>query len=220
MSYAEVEAELSWYIVDALTEYESAPARFAPMPHLSLRPAKNSEVARMLGEWERIEAESLEAKAPEIARKYRMHAVEKLQRSYQKGVRDPGLLATLGLLLVSLGDAAGARGYLEQAAAGEVVGPRAYLELARLRWGDERRREPADSRQRGAGDVVGLLLRAETKGPPLLAVYAMLAEVNPGSSKVEEERKAALRRGLALFPHDRDLRERIDRALRTSPGDK
>ncbi len=211
-SYDEVQAELSWYIVDALTEYVSAPAQLTPMPHLSMRPARHSEVARMFGEWERIEAESLEATAPEIARKYRTHALEKLQRSYERGARDPRLLATLGLLAAS-GDSAGARGYLEQAVKGDVAGPFAYLELARLRWAAVRKSEPAESKEREAGDVVALLLKAEMKGPPLREVYAMLAEVNPGVSDFGQQRKTALRRGLDFFPLDPELSQKIERAL-------
>lgn len=213
MSYEEVEAELSWYLIDALTEYESAPAKLTPMPRLSMSPAKKSEVARMLGEWERIEAESLAGKSPEIANKYRVHALEKLQQSYKNGVRDPRLLATLGLLLESMGDSAGACDYLEQAVAGNVAGPRAYLELARLRLAREGKPDDTNAKGCDTSRVVGLLLKAEAKGPPLREVYTMLAATNGDGVSPEENRKAALRRGLAFFPLDADLCQRIERAL-------
>jgi hypothetical protein len=212
-SYREVEWELSWYIATALSSYSEAPAMLPTMPKVSLAPAKPSEIARVLGEWERVEAEVLAAKLPEVAQNYRKQATEKLQRAYERGVRHPQLLATLGLLMLESGNDAGARKYLEEATAANAAGPRPYLELAHLLWRDAPAQDRVELTQPAWEKITDLLLHAEDQGPPARITYAMLAELKSVAPTRREPYAAALRRGTIYFPRDAALLQSINEAL-------
>jgi hypothetical protein len=207
-SYHEVRAELSWYIKPALTEYAIAPVQLSPMPAINLDQAKHSEIGRVLGEWLRIEAEALEAKFPEQAREYREQAVEKLQRIYDRsGVRDPRLLATMGLLALQSGQPQDAISHLAGAVAGKVSGPKVYLELASLRLAAAQNQ--GEVSEKDYTDIAQLLSQAEQQSPPMRAVYMMLAELLPKLDAITPDQRAALQRGLVYFPFDANLRAKI-----------
>lgn len=215
-TYREVRAELSWYLKPALTKYASIPVEITPLPAFELNQAKLSQAARVLGEWLRIEAEALDAKFPDVAQKYREQALEKLQRDYDRGgIRDPRLLATLGLLTLRSGNPQAATNLLEAAVAGKVAGPKVYLELATLRLAAARDRGQ-DSPQDYAA-IAQLLLQAERQGPPMRAVYLMLAEVLPQLEAPDTEQRAALQRGVDYFPRDPAVRAAIRTAQAPTP---
>ena len=212
-SYRQVRAELSWYVVTAVTQYSYSQAILEPLPKIHLEPAKISEVARVLGEWERMEAEMLEAKLPVVAQNYRTHAAEKLQRSYTNRFRPPSLVATLGLLMVDTGQWSDARVYLEEAVAGNVRGPRAYVELAQLKITELRSRPPQELVPEDWNQIVSLLLKAERRGPPMRITYRMIAEVAHQASTEKPALRSALERGVGFFPYDHTLKADLDRVM-------
>lgn len=212
-SYAEVRAELSWYLAIALTEDAITTARMEPPPKIKFREATNAEVARVRGEWERMESVALAAQFPELAESARTQAAATLNRAYKTGNRDPRLLASLGLLAMDAGDYQTAHNHLEAAVVGRVTGPRVYLETARLRWAASRLDDEGTLAPEALAGVIDLLMTAEQQGPPLAAVYLLLANATMQARLVTPAQADALRRGLAFFPRLPDLHERIHAAL-------
>lgn len=217
-SYADVRAELSWYLAIALSENASAPVELAPLPKLPLRDATGAEIARLLGEWQRMEAAALAERFPDIARRYREQAADNLQRGHKNGSRDPRLLASMGLLALDSGEFARAHEFLEAAVAGRVAGPRAYMEAARLRWADGMVDDQGTLPKERLAGVIDLLLAAEQQSPPQASVYGLLATAVIGSGSVTPVQAAALRRGLKFYPLNAELQQRIQTALAAAPA--
>lgn len=213
MSFAAARFELACYLPQAVAQSGSIPVgRVASPPALKLRAATAEEIARLRGEWERLEALALAARFPELAQQYREQAVRRFDRAYRNGSRDPRLLASMGLLALDGGDPVRARPLLEAAAAQRVAGPLVYLELARLRWLEA---EAADALSDGLiSGVVELLLLAEQQSPALPAVYGFLAEITLQTKTMSSRQTAALRRGLEHFPKEPTVRTRIEAALK------
>jgi hypothetical protein len=216
-SYADVHAELSWYLAIALDEEVTAPAHdVLPVPDFRLREATPAEIARLRGEWERIEATALAARFPELATDYREQAASTFNRAYLNGSRDPRLLASMGLLALDTGELVPAARYLEQAVAGKVAGVRPYLEMARLRWAAAVSDETGAVPPAVLAGIISLLLTAEKQGPPQATVYLLLAKAVTQSGQVTPEQAAALRRGLTFFPRLPGLQERIKATLQSA----
>ena len=91
---------------------------------------------------------------------------------------DVRLLATLGLCEIDAGNPAGALQYLEPAVAGGVVRPRAYHELARLRFAELRRglSPSASFTFAQVAPIIEPLRRALAQAPPLPEVFELLGE--------------------------------------------
>ncbi len=213
-SYADVHAELSWYLPVALKDEGTAPADdIRPVPRVTLREATGTEIARLRGEWERMEAAVLAAKFPDLAREYREQAAGTFNRAYLKGSRDPRLLASMGLLALDNGEHILAAQYLEQAVDDRVAGVRPYLEAARLRWAAAVKGGSTTVPPETLAGIISLLLAAEQQEPPLATVYLLLAKAVAQGGPPTPEQAAALRRGLAFFPRLPALQERIHAAL-------
>ena len=130
------------------------------------REATQAEIGRIKGEALAMAGLKAEARATLIA-------------PYQRGERDPALLAALGLYEQSVGDTERAQKFLEAAVAGNVVRPRAYLELARARYqAAQRTLTSADGRFSVAqtASIVPLLMRARTQPPPTPEIYDLMAD--------------------------------------------
>lgn len=213
-SYAEVHAELSWYLPVALKDEGIAPADdIRPVPRVTLREATGTEIARLRGEWERMEAAVLAAKFPDLAREYREQAASTFNRAYLQGSRDPRLVASMGLLALDQGELVLAARYLEQAVDDRVAGVRPYLEAARLRWAAAMKDETGTVPPETLAGIISLLLAAEQQEPPQAPVYLLLAKAVAQSGPPTPEQAAALRRGLTFFPRLPTLHERIQAAL-------
>jgi hypothetical protein len=123
---------------------------------------------------------------------------------YARGEMDGPLLASLGLIEQTRGETARARKFLEAAAKMNVVRPRAYLELARLRFAEAQRAsagaEPAPLTADQTKAVLQPLLTARTQPPPLPEVYELMADVwlhsaaTPGKPDL-----GAINQGVLLF---------------------
>ncbi len=178
-------------------------------PALRLRNASEEEIARIKGDWERLEIAFVRNKTPELAPKYLEQARRTLMRPYEHDERTPGLLAVLGLCEVDAGNDAGARGFLEAAAAGGVVRPRAWFELARLRFAESRAHPAAAGGKLSveqAADVLTPLFRARSQLPPLAPVYELIASVWLDCAvKPTRGHLAVLDEGVRLFPRRVEL---------------
>jgi hypothetical protein len=130
------------------------------------------------GEWERLEIPYVRGKHPQFVGHYTDQARLTLRRAYDRGERDPGLLAARALCELDAANEPEARILLEQAVAARPVRPRVYFELARLRWAElvgqgpgTRLLTPAEIRP-----IVEPLRTAITQAPPLPEAFMLLAD--------------------------------------------
>ena len=181
------------------------------LPPLPLRHATDGEIARIKGDWERLEIDYVRRHYPALAPKYAEQARRTLLRAYDRNDRDPRLLAILGLCEIDAGYPAAARDYLEAAARLDVVRPRAWLELARLRLADHLAAAPGAGRLDAgqAADVLAPLFTARSQPPPLPEVYELIADVWSHSAVPPTHgHLAVLSEGVALFPRRSSLVQR------------
>lgn len=211
IDYATARNQLTEYLPEAMRErLPLRPAQRPRLPDYPLRAASDAEVARIKGDWERLEIAYVRTHFPTLTEKYVEQARRTLLRAYDGGSRDPQLLAVLGLCEVDAGNDAGARGYLEEAAARDpALRPRARFELARLRF--------AAVRAPSAGSTPGLtseqvsavltpLLATREQDPPLVEVYTLIAEVWAACTQAPTRAQlAALEDGVRTFPRHSEL---------------
>ena len=180
-------------------------------PPLALRHATDGEIARIKGDWERLEINYVRQRYPDLAAKYIEQARRTLLRAYDRNDRDPRLLAVLGLCEVDAGNDAGARDYLESAARLGIVRPRVWLELARLRLA-EHLAASADGGKLSAdqaADVLTPLFTARQQTPPLPEVYELIADVWAKCAVTPTHgHLAVLSEGVTLFPRSAALVQR------------
>jgi hypothetical protein len=215
MSFSEVRLALARYLPAAVVRFASTPTgKIETPPVLKLRLATDEEIARLRGEWERLEALTLGVRFPEIAQKYREQAARRFDLIHKRGGRDPRLLASMGLLALDGRDPVRARDLLEAAASKRVAGPIVYFELARLRWSAaEAQGTDALTAELIAG-VVELLLLGEQQSPAVPAIYGFLAEITLQTRNGSLGQVPALRRGLDHFPKTPAVRTRLEAALK------
>ncbi len=195
------------------------PAALARPPADPIEDATPRQIARLKGEWERLEARYVRKNQPDLEKHYVTLARRTLRRPYDRGDRDPRLLASLGLLELDAGNKTEATKLLEEAVQTGAVRPRAYYELARLRYdalvGRSTRNDGKFTAEQVAS-VVEPLLAGMKQSPPLAPAYESLAHISTQSvTPPSEEVLAALAEGARLFPQKRDrLLE-----LAAQPGD-
>ncbi|MBL9189887.1 MAG: hypothetical protein JNK23_20575 [Opitutaceae bacterium] len=215
--YADWRDRLSDYLPVALREPLKLPMeKSAPPAALEIRQATPNEIARLRGEWERLAVPLVRGRHPDHAVRYLEQARRTLRRAHEAGDRDPRLLAALGLCELEAGEPAVAREFLDAAVAGGVVRPRAAYELARLRWGELVRGQPA-TRQHGAKEMAPVLapLRAALDQAPLIAEAVELwADAWTRTTAAPTEADVArLVRGANHFIADPKVCLRVARAL-------
>lgn len=200
---------------EALAEYRSQavrsamafrPKKLEPLETWSPANATRAQIARIKGDLERLEVRYVQEVLRDLAEKYREQARRTLTRAYDRGERDSGLLAVMGLCEVDAGNDAGARELLEAAAkTGEPLRPRAWFELARLRLATMRA-EAAPTAERWlapaqAAEVLHPLFRARELHPPLPEVYALIGDVWWACRAAPKRAHlVVLDEGVALFP--------------------
>ena len=177
--YADLQDRLSDYLPTAVRQpARIVPGKLPPLPRFEVKPATPAQIARLRGEWERLEIPFVRTRHAEFLAKYIEQARTTLRRAVGRGERDPRLFAALGLCELDAGDAAAARPYLEQAAAAKVARPRVYYEIARLRWVDLNRDKPENTGYTVAElePVLEPLRVAAAQSPALPEVYLLMAE--------------------------------------------
>jgi len=177
--FSELRDRLSDYLPRAVGETKWIdPGALPPLPVFDVQPATPNQIARARGEWERLAIWHVQRRLPQVREPYIAQARRTLRRAYAAGDRDPRLLATMGLCEIDAGNPAGAREFLEPAIARGVVRPRAYYELARLRFAGLGRDAPATKRFSFTelAPILQPLQRAITQAPPLPEIFTLLAE--------------------------------------------
>ena len=204
LDYAGLAEQLAAFLPQAVRkDVTLRPAVPIKLPPLTLRDATSVEIARIKGDWERLEINYVRTRYPELAPKYVEQARRTLLRAYDRDARDPRLLAVLGLCEVDAGNPAAALEYLE---AGTLLGtmrPRALFELARLRLAALR--PAAGPAEKLALDqlvqVLTPLFAAREQAPPLPEVYELIAEAWLNSAVAPTRAHlAVLDEGVGLFP--------------------
>jgi len=192
MSYRDMLTALRIYISDTAYRYQQFEAKAGgglpePAP-LILRDATQAEIGRIQGD-ALVLADHVEA------------AREEMQAAYARGSIDGPLLASLGLLEVSRGETARARKFLEAAAVREAVRPRAYLELATLRYAEANAAvgttllSPEQTKS-----VLQPLFIARQQPPPLPEVYELSTRIRTNSTATPGKADSgAINQGVLLF---------------------
>jgi hypothetical protein len=153
---------------------------------------------------------------PQVREPYLAQARRTLRRGYDAGDRDPRLLATMGLCEIDADNERAAREFLEPAVVGGVVRPRAYYELARVRFAELRRDAPESKlfSYTEIAPIIQPLQRALSQSPPLAETFILLAdawtrcELSPNAAEFAE-----LESGVRLFPQRPSVTYPIARAL-------
>ncbi|WP_414660658.1 hypothetical protein [Horticoccus sp. 23ND18S-11] len=211
LDFATAQQQLTAHLAEAMRDRLALrPATRPRLPEFPLRPASEGEIARIKGEWERLEIGFVKAHFPVLVSKYVAQARRTLRRAEERGHRDAPLLAVMGLCEVDAGDDGAARDFLEAAAADNTpLRPRAGFELARLRFAALRaaRAGAAPGLNAGeAGTVLTPLLGTRSQQPPLPEVYELIAEVWATSAQAPARADlAVLEEGVRLFPRRVEL---------------
>lgn len=177
--YADLQERLSDYLTSAVKQpVRIVPGRLPPLPRFEVKPATPLQIARLRGEWERLEIPFVRGKHPEFLPHYIEQARNTLRRAVGEGLRDPHLFAALGLCEIDAGDVKAARPYLNQAAAERIVRPRVYYELARLEWSELIQSVPEKSGFTAAAlePVLQPLRVAAAQAPALPEVFMLMAD--------------------------------------------
>ena len=143
--------------------YKSKEDIIIPPPPLALREATQAEIGRIKGEALVMAGHTNRARTELIA-------------PYQRGERDPNLLAALGLFEYANGEAERARKFLEAAVAGKTMRPDANIEVARLRYNEAVSKPGAtDGRFSGAQtqSILSPLRQARGQPPVLYSLYEL-----------------------------------------------
>jgi tetratricopeptide (TPR) repeat protein len=227
--FQEAMARLQAYLPTAVSEPISVPIA-SPEKSVDIREASSVDVARIVGDWGRLEGRSLGAASfdggsPAMGRfEYQRDCIDQaaklFERVNRRGSSDPLFLAAFGLYELQVGDDARARDALERATGAGVVRPRAYVELARMLLEDA-----LPSVQEGIGDlgepefeeITGLLTTARVQMPSLLATYDLLARVlEHAPKKPDREHIRPLEEAIGLFPQNAALAYKLANIYRGS----
>jgi len=211
--YVEAQRRLGEYLPDAASHSITFPIAVPDREDLEIRDATSTEVARIVGDWGRLEGKA----AGSLQFDYRRECLEQadvlFERIAARKEKDPLFLAAFGLYEFLTTDNVRARDALEAAASAGVVRPRAYVELARLRL-----QAALPGISEGIGDlneaefrgVVGLLTTARIQMPSLLGGYFLLARtLEHAPTRPSREDLWPLRQAVRLFPQNAALAYKV-----------
>jgi tetratricopeptide (TPR) repeat protein len=207
--YDEALARLDAYLPKAVTDPIVVSFTAPAEKPLHVREASSVEIARIVGDWGRLEGRTIGMENLQYQQECMEQAERLFARIYRRGNSDPLFLATFGLYELQVGDDVRAREALEAATRAGVLRPRAYVELARLKLDDA-----LPSVEEGIGDlgtadyeeVTGLLTTARVQMPSLLATYDVLARaLEHAPAKPDGEHLRPMEEAMALFPRNAAL---------------
>lgn len=214
MNFARADAELRRYLRRAAAQDD-----FIEVPRLGhdveefkdfrLRSATEGEIARLKGNFERMEMNALRATHPDLAAKYEQAVRRTIRRGLRLAANDARVHELAGLVEYETGHAAAARPHLEYAFAHGGAGTRALLALARVRLADLSAGRTADDRLPAEvlERVLTPLFAAKDRRPALAEVYRCIGDVWERSANAPlRGHLAVLAEGVALFPDDAELR--------------
>jgi hypothetical protein len=220
LSYPELEADLLAYLPAAIGAEAEVRFRVKDAGRPEVREATSAEVARIVGDWGRLEGRSMGADddpSAFIDYEFRHQCMDEADKLFSRAARrrsaDPLLLSSYGLYEAQAGDSVRAQAALGAAVAVGVVRPRAYVELARLRLDDALpsiQEGFGDLGQRDFDEIEALLTTARFQMPGLHATYDLLVRVlGHAPTRPGPEQLAPLEKALQLFPRDPDLANQV-----------
>ena len=226
--YAEMQSQLGHYLIEAgrkpvLVDDDSLVVHANPTPRpkqslpatLACREATPSEIARLLGDWERMEGKAKRVSDPALSRLYLKRAGKTLHECYDNGERDPRFLAVLGLYDSDVGATAEARSMLAIATEAGVARPTAFVTLAQLNF-DEALAHPGTEdgkfNAQQTATVLKPLFDVRKRARLESAGYLLIAEVWLHSVEKPSLRNlAVLQEGMELYPFDSALGSAVGR---------
>ncbi len=210
LGYAALQERLGRYLPDAMAKVSRMrPAAPLEPLALKLRAATPAEIARIKGDWERMETGFVKTTFPALSGTYLDQARRTMRRAYDQGERDPRLLAAMGLCECDAGDDGAAEPLLAAAVQARVSRPRAYAELARILYERARTRPAGPQEKLSAAQtapILQALLVAQRLSPPQAAAADLFAdlwfhtETSPLPSDLDE-----LNREAGFFPRSLSL---------------
>lgn len=214
VGYADMRDILSDYLPGAVEQPVTLRVAKVPKsPAINLRDATPLDVARIRGDWERLQISFVRKAFPDVVDKYVEQARKTLRKPYDQGERDPRLLGLLGLLDCDSGDRASATPFLEAAVKAQVVRPRLYYELSINRYESAAQSAANGALTRDQIDAISApILAAWDLQPPNPAACAVVADVwNRTKEEAPADILARLNRAAALFPQVEGLVLRVAR---------
>lgn len=195
VSYEKMGTELRSYTSYTAHEYVEyrlgkAGAGLVDGPPLAIREATQAEIGRIKGDAYQLGGHDDRARTALLA-------------PYLRNEYDPALLAALGLHERARQQDERARKFLEAATLAQVANPRAYLELARIRFAEAKAGgggAPSLSPEQ-TGPILHLLMVGSRQRPGLPEIYELTAEVWAISARAPSaEELAVLYVGVKRFP--------------------
>lgn len=194
MTYNKMLMEIRSYCEFTVYEskyYKSKEDVILPPPPLELRDATQAEIGRIKGEAMLLAGHTKAARGELVA-------------AYQRGERDPNLLAALGIYERAHGEEDRARKFLEAAHAAKTTRSDALLELARYRYADALAKPDAPNGRLSRAQVARVmqpLLVARKQPPPVAAVYELAGDTLARSAgTVTRDEAVMVVEGAQLFP--------------------
>lgn len=211
---SQILAGMVQYLPAALEKEIHWEAEGGGYPVLEFAPAAPAQSARIRGEWERLQASYVQQAAPEHIEQYRSKARRTLRQGYAKDEDDIDLLAVRALCELESGNMHEAAQLLERAVQGGVIRPRAYLELARLKYealvapqfdGASLTREEAEP-------ILRNLVVASRQSPKLLDVFTLYAvTLERCNHQPGDDDFSFLKTGGEAFPRSAEMAYRLAR---------
>ena len=205
-------AQVREKLIAYLPRASGQPARFAPprrarWPAFALTEASELDVARLKGDWERLEVPYVREISPALAPRYLEQARRTLRRAYDRGVRDARLLEVMGLCEIDAGEHQAGAELLESAAALGRLRPRAAAELGRVRLTARQGEVGGGKLDADAlATVLEPLFAARALAPPLVEVYERIGEAWAAAAvRPTRGHLAVLLEGVRLFPRQAAL---------------
>lgn len=170
----------------------------------SIRLATETEILRIKEDWTRLVAAYLKTRFPEAKSLDKRHRAA--LRACEAGNPDPRLLAAVGLFESDTEHDNSARVFLESAIESKVVRPRAYYELARIRYATVKNFDGSPVSAAAAERAVAPLLLSFGQSPALRDSYSLAAKICLNSEIIlTPENLQLINRGPGFFPEDLEL---------------
>jgi hypothetical protein len=204
LDYREMAARLNDYLPkEVVSSIDLRVDNLKPEWKLEFRNATRTEIARIEGDWERLALGNVKRQYVDSASNY---IKTMLTQTYEAGSHDPRLLAVIGLFERNSGDTDQAKIFLASAAQADVVGPRVYTELARIRFGEVSHIDGSPLSAADTQYVIEPLEAGSKQWPPQHGNYALALKVFGNTELILGDReRELLESGLSLFPTDLGL---------------
>jgi hypothetical protein len=209
LGYAEALRSIEAFLPAAVGAPIRVPITAGLLEPFKARYGAPREVARILGDWCRMEGRDLGPEYADFQRECLKQADAQFSKVIVHRTDDPLLQAAYGLYALQAGEEEKGAIALEEATKAGVVRPRAYVELARLHLD-----RALPSVQHGIGDlsdndyteILDILQTARQQMPALEGSYTLLARVlEHAPARPLGAEVAVLDNALALFPQDAQL---------------